>query len=367
MTNVLHGHIDFQPRPVSHAPSPFGFGFGLGASSSPLSPVASSSWGAPPTPGHTNSQSGGRDESMDRSPTPERPKRAAPKRARLVPTNDGANKENGSSTPTKASGGSQDEIDVGVLLASLPTQSLLPLFLKLMKSRPELKSDVLSMIPKPTLETALQALEQASKKLKDAYPYSSAPSSSTSFGFGSSMQHSHFSQPQPNQGGMRDSYILSRIQPHITEFVSCCISYLPYFTSNQSSEPQPAPGSHLTQAIQSMHKQTSHPVETFTFLSRVMTQILSFPPLAISSIPPHLLHRLVVEWQTWVDVIDNIVNKQGGMFGSEAVRGWEGVLDELANSRAVEVSTTMRPVRDKWVVKVGWLLGRQAPHAMDEH
>lgn len=95
--------------------------------------------------------------------------------------------------------------------------------------------------------------------------------------------------------------------------------------------------------------------------------MLSFPPLAISSMASLILPRLVDEWQTWVDGIDVVVNKQGGMFGSEAVRSWERVLDELADARAMEVSTVMRPIRDKWVSKVGWLLGRQAPHAMVQH
>jgi hypothetical protein len=151
MTNVLHHHIDFQPRPVSHAPSPFGFGFGLGSAPS-LNPVASSSWGTPSTPGHTNvaafqqlassiNQSAmrsskrrhdsdeeyehqSRDESMDRSPTPERPKRAAPKRARMVPTNSATDKENPGSSENKSNASqSQDEVDVGVLLGSSPFPS----------------------------------------------------------------------------------------------------------------------------------------------------------------------------------------------------------------------------------------------------
>lgn len=234
--------------------------------------------------------------------------------------------------------------------------------MELLKSRPELKSDVLSFLPKPTLETALQAIESAAKALRDAYPYASAPSNAVSFGFGSSMQQAH-----SNQGGMRDSYIISRIQPQITEFVSCCMSYLPYFTTNSSSPLLHPSGSHLTQTIQSMHQSNSHPAETFAFLSRVMSQILSLPPLAISSTAPLILPRLVDEWHTWVEGINVVVNKQGGMFGSEAVRSWERVLDELAGTRAVEVSTVMRPIRDKWVSKVGWLLGRQTPHAMDQH
>jgi hypothetical protein len=151
MANVLHHHIEFAPRPVAHAPSPFGFGFGLGQSSS------HSGWQPAPTPGHTNPQafhqlassivhtsavsspsfksnkrrlesddddstsvgkpSANRDESMDRSPTPERPKRSAPKRARITPADTGA-KEQSSVKENKASSSEEDEVDVGVLLGT---------------------------------------------------------------------------------------------------------------------------------------------------------------------------------------------------------------------------------------------------------
>lgn len=147
MANVLHHPIDFHPRPLSHAPSPFGFGFGLG---SPLSSTVSSSpWGTS-TPGHTNPTAfqqlafsinqpsssrvqkrrhdleedlesgrypGARDESMDRSPTPERPKRAAPKRARVAPSQEAAGKD---AKENRAPGTSEeDDVDVGVLLGKL--------------------------------------------------------------------------------------------------------------------------------------------------------------------------------------------------------------------------------------------------------
>ena len=238
--------------------------------------------------------------------------------------------------------------------------------MNLLKTHPALKSDVLSLIPKPTLESALQAIDKASGKLRAAYPYSATPSNSLSFGFGSSLATPISSQP--TQSGMRDSYIISRIQPKLNDFVSCCISYLPYFTSNRPSDTRVQPaGSQLSQAIQSMHNDRSHPGETFAFLSGVMNQAMSQPPLAISSMAQLLLPRLVGEWHSWVDNIDTIVNKDGRMFGSETVRGWERVLDELADARAVEISTAMRPVRDKWVTKVGWLLNRHAPQAMDEH
>lgn len=168
MANVLHPTFDFHPRPVPHAPSPFGFGFGLrpapsGASSSGASSSMNPSWGSasPTTPGHTNpaafqqlassvAQAAARpgkrsrdpdddprhhaasnhnhpgtpgalrDDAMDRSPTPERPRRAAPKRARVVNPQDpsAAPKEASSSKADKDAAGGEDDVDIGVLLGT---------------------------------------------------------------------------------------------------------------------------------------------------------------------------------------------------------------------------------------------------------
>lgn len=144
MANVLQPHIEFPPCTVSHAPSPFGFGFGLGGSTA-ASAMSSVAWPAT-TPGHTNpaafhqlassvSQSsraqkrryepdddvephsrfrGQRDESMDRSPTPERPKHSAPKRAKVAPTNT-SSKDDQDAKENKAPN-NDDDVDVGVLL-----------------------------------------------------------------------------------------------------------------------------------------------------------------------------------------------------------------------------------------------------------
>ena len=143
MANVLQPHIEFQHRPVSHAPSPFGFGFGLGsAGPSAMGPVG---W-QPATTSHTNlaafqqlassvsqtsraqkrrleqeedsevhRHSSHRDESMDRSPTPERPKRAAPKRAKIAPATP-PSKDGQVSKENKSPNNDDDDVDVGVLL-----------------------------------------------------------------------------------------------------------------------------------------------------------------------------------------------------------------------------------------------------------
>ncbi|KXN83844.1 Tethering factor for nuclear proteasome STS1 [Leucoagaricus sp. SymC.cos] len=407
MANVLQHHIEFAPRPVAHAPSPFSFGFGLGQSSS--SGVVAPGWQASLTPGHTNPHafhqlassmnqatltaspphksnkrrlevddedptipgkaSVNRDESMDRSPTPERPKRSAPKRAKLAPADNGT-KEQAATKENKPPSSEEDEVDVGVLLASLPTQALLPLLTSLLKAHPSLKSTLLPLIPRPTLDTAIQALAQASKKLRDAYPYSNTPSfSQVGLGFGSRSQNPSTPSYHHN-GGMRDAYVISRLRPHITEFVAACTSYLPYFscipTSKQpTTSPQqqqiPPPPPNFAQ----LSKEKSHPLETFTYLSAITQHIMDQPPLTQTSIAPLLFLRLGDEWNAWVNKVDEIVNRQGGMFGIEQVRTWENALDNFADAKNFEGSSVMKGIRDKWVLKVGWLVNRVYHVSMD--
>ncbi|KAJ7169803.1 hypothetical protein C8R46DRAFT_1191034 [Mycena filopes] len=375
MTNVLPS---FPPRPVHHAPSQFGFGFGLGGSvvaapawQSAMNPTSAfhqfSSSFSQPSPirvakrrHEDDEQVLSRDHSMDRSPTPERPKRAAPKRARVTELAKDA-KEN------KAPSGTEDsDVDVGVLLASLPSQSLLPLLTSLLSAQPSLKSVILPLIPRPTLDTAIHALAQSARKLRDAYPYSTNASGSqlaspAGFGFGST--RSIFSaQPQAgfsqNSGAMRESYIISRLRPHITEFVAACMSYMPYFSYAAQSASSSTAQSHST-TLQSLHKEQIHPSETYLFLAALTEHLVSQPSLTQLSLAPLLLPRLSEEWKAWVHKLDVSVNQQGGMYAEDVVRTWERGLESFANTPG-EAAELMRSVRDLWISKVGWLVGRQS-------
>jgi hypothetical protein len=147
MANVVHSPIDFHRGPV--APN-LGFGFGMSTAKAPWQHTLAM------TPGHNNTvafqqlastisqpspsraqkrrhepdedgetcsrhglshaiTTGLRDDAMDRSPTPERPKKAPPKRARVTNTAETGNKEKGKEN--KPPGGNDDnDVDVGVLL-----------------------------------------------------------------------------------------------------------------------------------------------------------------------------------------------------------------------------------------------------------
>jgi len=140
------------------------------------------------------------------------------------------------------------------------------------------------------------------------------------------------------------------------------MSYLPYFTCSTTTPSATSTNSSI--APQAQRKDKCHPSETFHFLSAVTNHILSQPPLTISQLSVALLPRLAEEWKAWVDRIDETV-KHGGMFGLDMVSSWERGLDELADSKVAEVANMMRAVRDGWVHRVGWLVGRTSHHAMD--
>lgn len=244
----------------------------------------------------------------------------------------------------------------------------------MLKTQPTLKSLILSLIPRPTLDTACQAIAQAAKKLLDAYPYSNGTSGSTppsTFGFGSGSSVSAagfgFGRPAPSfggqgqAGGMREEYIRSRLSPHISEYISVCFSYLPYFSNlampQEAGHPYAEMHSHAS-ALQSQHQDKSHPSETFLFLHAIVSGVLSQPTLTRASLVPVLLPRLRDEWIAWIGRVDEVVNRQGGMFGQDTVRTWERGLDELAETKGNGLEV-MREARDLWVAKVGWLVGRQ--------
>ena len=265
------------------------------------------------------------------------------------------------------------------LPASLPPQSLLPILTSLLSSNPSLRSTILSLIPRPTLDTALNAINQAARKLVDEYPYSAASlsvsnqSSSISFGFGSGYLNTHrqnassssssasgfgrATTPNESHTGMREAYILSRIRPVISDFVSTAFSYMPYF-SYLSDSPASSP------AASGKEKIYAHPSETFAYLSALTNHLLNQPPLCQSSLAPLLLPRLLQEWMAWVDRVDELL-KRGGMFGSGVAESWIEALDRYAEAKVEVVDENMkyglRSVRDRWVSVAGWLVRRNVP------
>lgn len=89
------------------------------------------------------------------------------------------------------------------------------------------------------------------------------------------------------------------------------------------------------------------------------------PTLTQTLLVPTLFPRVLEEWNAWLEKVDDVVNRQGGMFGRETVESWERGLDGFADAKGFEGAGMMRNVRDKWVQRVGWLVGRKVGHPMD--
>ncbi|THH09464.1 hypothetical protein EW145_g1982 [Phellinidium pouzarii] len=349
---------------VTHSPSPLGFGFGLSTAALPgWQPPAMQPPAFLPSPSHQafsaqktaqkrRHDDADDDESMDRSPTPERrPTRRIKQIRQRLPESgsheggdhDKPNKENKS--PGCDPG---DGVDIGMLLASLPPQSLLPILTSLLSENPSLMPTVLSLIPRPTLDTALNAINQAAKKLRDEYPYSvssplplSQQSTTSPFGSGSNVFGTNrsnistsltttsgfgrSSHSPAHNTGMRDSYVLSRLRPLIAEFVSTAFSYMPYFSyRSESSASQPT--------LPGKEKVYAHPTETFGYLSVLTDHLLCQNSLCQSTLGPLILPRLLQEWMAWVNRVDMVL-KQGGIFGSGVAQSWVEALDRYAEAK----------------------------------
>lgn len=256
-------------------------------------------------------------------------------------------------------------IDI-LLAASLPREALFPLLEALLKAQPSLMTTILPLIPRPTLQTAQQVLAQSVKRLKDAYPYSASPPQGQAyFSFGSeNPTHSVFgSSPMPqasSQPSMRDSYITSRLAPHVSDFVSVCVTYFPYFScvtppTQSADSASTSTRASATTTIQSLHK--GYPLETFSYLSTVTNHIIEMPPLTRAQVVPLIMPRLTEEWKAWVNRIDDVVNTKSGMFGRDAVTGWIRDLENMSKAKANGVSEVMKEIMNGWIAKLGWMVG----------
>jgi hypothetical protein len=187
---------------------------------------------------------------------------------------------------------------------------------------------------------------------------------SSSLGFGSRVPQQTFGVNShtfsDTAGGMREEYIVSRLRPHINDFVASFQSYLPYFSQRAVDS-----NSHPSDTPQSARRDRCPPNETFLFLQSFTSHILVQSSLTQATLVPLILSRLLDEWKVWVEHVDEVVNRRAGMFGEETVRGWERVLDEFADVKGNGLEA-LREVRDRWVAKVGWLVGRVGQTMMED-
>ena len=221
--------------------------------------------------------------------------------------------------------------------------------------QPNLKHVILPLIPRPSLEEAFEALKQAAKKLQDAMPFSNAPSSSLHYTFGA-----------PQQRPMRDDYVLGRLRPHISDFVSTCLSYFPYFSFKYPPPSSPSKQSNTTQLSLTLQKEKFHPAETFAFLSNVTKLILDQPSLVTPELEPRILPRLSEEWKLWLENLDRHANREANMVSPSVARTWEVEIERLGDGKVQGISRLMRDVAQHFPLKQGWGIPSRVPSMMIE-
>ncbi|KAJ9099841.1 hypothetical protein QFC21_003843 [Naganishia friedmannii] len=290
--------------------------------------------------------------------------------------------------------GAEEEADLGVLLASLPSTTHLQILLSLLSSNPGLKRQVLDLIPAPELEFAVKVLDEKVGILVGAVPIGAAgvgaagaatsattvrkAGNSASFGFGSSPRHSDHTSSSATSigtggaaGTVSDGYILNRLRIPFTDFVQVVLTYLPYFigSSPSSSSEALTTGTHngngsrasTTVGVASTAGRRQipapHPSITFQYLSHLtallIQRVLPVLPASVlhssfssdantpqQQLPhlPILLRALANAWRTWLQRVSEHVNVRAGMYAASMAHEWIAGIEELRDAAAVLVA-----------------------------
>ncbi|WVF70350.1 hypothetical protein IAT40_005140 [Kwoniella sp. CBS 6097] len=282
------------------------------------------------------------------------------------------------SVATSASNAVSENLDVGILLASLPASAHLPILLQLLRTHPNLSDEVLPQIPQPDLRACIKELQSIFDRVQKV----AGPSVGNVFA----------------TAGMPSNQIAEnrrweRSKEAIYLFCRTASTYIRYFTS-------PTIGSSSTQPtdIQSLFI-LFHPLTTqLYYLFRLI------PPSSTSNSVLDLAKLVLTGWTTWVDTLSREVNGSGGMYPHSVVTQWADILDQLTLGTTSDPSPSptsfgwsapqqpasmhwsssnislgaapaastippsafehsfqqaMKPVRDRFNTEVGWLIGRR--------
>ncbi|WWC66505.1 uncharacterized protein I206_100407 [Kwoniella pini CBS 10737] len=245
-------------------------------------------------------------------------------------------------------GPSADEVDVGILLATLPPSAYLPILLQLLQTHPSLSDTVLTQIPQPDVKNCIKEIQSGYEAVQRA--------AGGSFGI---------------RGGSRlsEARRWDRVRSDVELFCRTASTYIRYFTSNNKSPI-------ATEAI-------------FTFLQPLtvsLSMLLQLVPANAEARNPVLeLAKLVLSaWTMWLDSLSNEVNQRGGMYPHSIVANWADTLDRM--TRRIEEPTSqaahwsmpsqqmqtaeqphsfedsfrkaLLPIKARFLAEMGWMIGR---------
>ncbi|TIB77837.1 hypothetical protein E3Q23_01071 [Wallemia mellicola] len=213
-----------------------------------------------------------------------------------------------------------DEPDLGVLLASLPHQSLLSIMNNIINQEPSVKSLILSKIPQPSLSTYLHALNDSTNRIIHSIPL----------------------------GNTRAIYTLSRLKIPLTDWSKVISTYLPFFTSSNL-----------------------HPADRFIAIQPTTLQFIRLlshlPTITDDQLPTsldYIWQKIRQSWSDWFNQIDDNVNNQGAMFSASILQTWAKGLDEICQSDKTpegfhaSCQIDLINLRQNWESNLGWLIAR---------
>ncbi|KAK9766314.1 Tethering factor for nuclear proteasome sts1 [Basidiobolus ranarum] len=198
-------------------------------------------------------------------------------------------------------------LPLGKLLEPLEKNQLLSVITQLVDNNPQLQKEILSYIPKPTIQSVSNLLSNLERKLQESFPYSK-------FGPG------------------RDSYTYNRVQNVLVEIQDTILEYACHFTSSEE-----------------------FPTTTFSYLHVATSTIHRLPDWEDAKnqkLKRELYNRIAIYWRK---AIGDAASKlgEGRIYGQLVVGEWARNLD-LHNT---ESSGNFADAVEDFKTNLGWIIG----------
>ncbi|KAJ3161704.1 Tethering factor for nuclear proteasome sts1 [Geranomyces michiganensis] len=204
------------------------------------------------------------------------------------------------------------------LLSMLPANQLAGLICSLIEKHDGLQSDVISLIPRPTVATARAILERAEKAVLEAFPYH-------------------------KQGPVTNSYSFNRVRPQLEELKDLLVYFLDFFVL-----PTTYPSD----------LQHEYPAVAFGYLDMATTLVHRLPrwqdPVHEDTTRGFMYRRLGHAWRVAIAEVARHT-REGKIFGAAPVGEWAQSLHR--HFTAVEGEYGFREASVEFAQPLGWVIG----------
>ncbi|KAJ3021645.1 Tethering factor for nuclear proteasome sts1 [Thoreauomyces humboldtii] len=204
------------------------------------------------------------------------------------------------------------------LLSMLPSDQLAGIICSMLETNAHLQTDLVALIPRPSLTTAAALLERAEKAVIDAFPYSKNGRSTTAYSF-------------------------HRVRPHLDELRDLLLYFVDFFV---------LPG------VYPADLQHEYPAIAFGYLDAATRLVHRLPrwedPAQDDQTRGQLYRRLGQAWRVAVAEVARRT-REGKIFGSTPVSAWAENLHQHTNQTNGEYG--FREAFNEFKESLGWVIG----------